>query len=110
MKYISTRAMHSNGVSSAMAIKSGLATDGGLFMPESIPEIDLNFINELSSISYPERAAKVLSLFLTDYGYDELLEDANLAYSEDKFIPSPAPVTQMAGKMNILESTCGTVP
>ena len=103
MKYISTRALHSEGVSSAMAIKSGLATDGGLFMPESIPVIDLNFINELSSISYPERAARVLSLFLTDYGYDELLEDANLAYSEDKFIPSPAPVTPMDGGKNMLE-------
>ena len=44
MKYISTRGAHSEGVSSAYAIKTGLASDGGLFMPQNIPEIDLKYI------------------------------------------------------------------
>ncbi len=103
MKFISTRGASSERVSSAYAIKTGLASDGGLFMPESIPEIDLNFIKGLSGLSYPERAAKVLSLFLTDYEYEELLEDANAAYSEDKFIPSPAPVTSIGKNRYMLE-------
>ena len=54
MKYISTRGAEASGVSSAYAIKTGLASDGGLFMPESIPEIDLDFIKELSSLPYTE--------------------------------------------------------
>ncbi len=103
MKYISTRGAHKEGVSSAYAIKTGLACDGGLFMPESIPEIDLEFIRELSALSYPERAARVLSLFLEDYGYDELLADAHAAYSEDKFVPSPAPITALSGRKYMLE-------
>ena len=103
MKYISTRGAHAEGVSSAYAIKVGLASDGGLFMPESIPSVDLDFIKELSALSYPERAAKVLSLFLTDYGYDELMEDALAAYSEEKFIPSPAPITKLSGGRYMLE-------
>ncbi len=103
MKYISTRGAHSEGVTSAYAIKTGLASDGGLFMPESIPEIDLEFIKELSDLSYSDRAAGVLSLFLTDYGYDELMEDASEAYSEDKFIPSPAPITALSGEKYMLE-------
>ena len=70
MKFISTRGAQAEGVSSAYAIKTGLASDGGLFMPESIPEIDLAFIKALAPLSYPERAAKILSLFLTDYTYD----------------------------------------
>ena len=103
MKFVSTRGAHKEGVSSAYAIKTGLASDGGLFMPESIPQIGLDFIKELSSLSYPERAARVLSLFLTDYTKEELLEDAKGAYSENKFTPAPAPVTAMAGNKSMLE-------
>ena len=103
MKYISTRGAHADGVTSAYAIKVGLASDGGLFMPESIPSVDLDFIKELSALSYPERAAKVLSLFLTDYDYDELMTDACAAYSEEKFIPSPTPITKLSGGRYMLE-------
>ena len=103
MKYISTRGAEAQGVSSAYAIKTGLASDGGLFMPESIPQIDLDFIKELSALSYPERAARVLSLFLTDYTYEELLSDAEAAYSKDKFIPSAAPVTSLGENKYMLE-------
>ena len=87
MKYISTRGKIEENITSANAIKTGLASDGGLFMPETIPAVDLEFIKELTPLSYPERAAKVLSLFLTDYSYDELLEDAKGAYSKEKFVP-----------------------
>ena len=103
MNYVSTRGFDNAGVSSAMAIKRGLATDGGLYMPERIPKFKESFISELASLSYPERAAKVLSLFLDDYTYEELLEDASLAYSEDKFIPSPAPINALDGGRYMLE-------
>ena len=103
MKYLSTRGAHTEGVTSATAIKCGLASDGGLFMPDKIPEINIEFIKELTALSYPERAAKVLSLFLTDYGEEELLADAMAAYGEDKFIPSPAPITALSGNKYMLE-------
>ena len=103
MKYISTRGAHRDGVSSSYAIKNGLASDGGLFMPEKIPSIDLDFIKSLARLSYPERAARLLSLFLTDYDYDELLTDAVAAYSDKKFVPSPAPITEMSNRKFMLE-------
>ena len=103
MNYISTRGIDNGGVSSAEAIKRGLAADGGLYMPEKIPSIDKKFISALTSLSYPERAAKVLSLFLTDYTYEELLEDASGAYSAEKFTPSAAPVTELGGGKYMLE-------
>lgn len=103
MKYVSTRGQNNDSVSSAYAIKTGLASDGGLFMPETIPQIDLEFIKSLAPLSYPERAARVLSLFLTDYTYDELFQDANGAYSEEKFVPSPAPITELSGGKYMLE-------
>ncbi len=103
MKFISTRGAHKEGVSSAYAIKTGLAADGGLFMPESIPTIDLDFIKKLTGLSYSERAAEILSLFLTDYTKEELLLDTAAAYSSEKFIPSPAPITSIGGNTYMLE-------
>ena len=103
MKYVSTRGAHKEGVSSAYAIKTGLASDGGLFMPETIPSINLDFIKELSALTYEERAARVLSLFLTDYTYEELLADASGAYSSEKFTPSAAPISKIGEKTYMLE-------
>lgn len=103
MRYISTRGAHSEGVSSAYAIKSGLASDGGLFMPEEIPTIDLDFIHELSALTYPQRVARVLSLYLTDYGYEELLRDAEEAYSKERFTPYPTPITRLSDRTYMLE-------
>lgn len=103
MKYISTRGGVAEGVSSAYAIKTGLAKDGGLFMPCKIPTINFDFIKDIASLSYPERAARVLSLFLSDYSYDELIEDAYSAYSKEKFIPSPAPITPLSNRKYMLE-------
>ncbi len=103
MKYISTRGKDNTGVPSAEAIKRGLARDGGLYMPESIPALSEADIKALIPLSYPERAAEILSLFLTDYTKDELLSDAMAAYSEEKFIPSAAPVSKLGDKKYMLE-------
>lgn len=103
MKYISTRGADAQGVSSSEAIKRGLASDGGLYMPESIPTVDEEYIKELTALPYPERCAKILSLFLTDYTYEELLEDARGAYSAEKFIPSPAPISKLGDGEYMLE-------
>ncbi len=103
MNYISTRGIDNEGVSSAYAIKTGLAKDGGLYMPQSIPAFSDGEISEIAKMDYPHRAAAVLSKFLTDYTYEELLEDATLAYSEDKFGKNPAPVVKIDDRLNILE-------
>ncbi len=103
MNFISTRGKDNAGVSSAYAIKTGLASDGGLYMPESIPTLSESDITELISDSYEVRAAKILSRFLTDYTYDELLSDSKAAYSKEKFGDSPAPVSHLSGNMYMLE-------
>ena len=71
MQYHSTRD-NSISVSSAQAIKQGLSVEGGLFVPESFPRVDLNEIEELSNKSYNERAYFVLKKFLTDFSDDDL--------------------------------------
>ena len=80
MNYFSTRDTERKvAKTSAEVIKQGIADDGGLFMPESIPEIDLDYIKSLCDKTYIERAAEVLSLYLTDYTKEELMKVANAA-------------------------------
>ncbi|MBQ9116498.1 MAG: threonine synthase [Clostridia bacterium] len=102
MNYISTRG-NGGKVTAAGAIKQGLAGDGGLFMPESIPTLADGELSELSSLSYPERAAKILSKFLTDYTYEELLSDCTEAYGEARFPGGAAPLSAIGNQLRILE-------
>ncbi len=103
MNYISTRNGSGKPVSAAQAIKQGLAADGGLYMPENIPELDSQDFAELCEMTYPERAAYVLSRFLTDYNYEELLDDCRAAYSEEKFPGGAAPIRKLSDDKFVLE-------
>lgn len=79
MKYISTRSKI-EPINSADAILQGLSEDGGLFVPEEIPQIKLKEIEKLIPMNYSQRAATILQKFLTDYTEFELNECAELAY------------------------------
>ena len=95
MNYISTRTPNSEKQSSAYVIKKGLASDGGLYVPETIPTLDKKDIESLVGMSYTERAAYILSLFLTDYTAEELKNAAEAAYSEEKFGGLAAPIAKV---------------
>ena len=58
----------------------GLAPDGGLFMPERIPQVDMKRIEELSSHSFPEMAAYLASLFFDEFSESQLLEVCRAAF------------------------------
>ncbi len=95
MKYISTRdtrGKDAERISSAEAIKRGLAPDGGLYLPETIPETNMDFIRSLDGLGYSDIAAKILSLYLDDYTEDELRADCAAAYDGQNFDGQPAPV------------------
>lgn len=104
MKYISTRNTGAaEGVSAAVAIKQGLAGDGGLFMPTEIPQLDRAKLSALIEKDYPTRAAEILSMFLTDYTKEELYADCVAAYGEDRFPGGAAPVVSVDGRIYALE-------
>lgn len=103
MNYRSTRSEQSNAVSAAVAIKTGIAPDGGLYMPESIPGLTLDDLRALCGMGYPERAARILSLYLDDYTEDELLTDCREAYSEARFPGGAAPIRDIDGQIHALE-------
>lgn len=102
MKYISTRGA-AEELNSAEAILKGIASDGGLFAPNEIPAVDLNFIESLIKLSYEERAKKILSLFLTDYSEAELTSCVNRAYGGDKFDDMNRAPVNVLNDISILE-------
>ena len=68
--YQSTRGGE-KGLTASQAILKGLACDGGLFMPDSIPQLDVP-MKTLAGMSYQEIAYETMKLFLTDFTEEEL--------------------------------------
>ncbi len=94
MKYVSTRDYSASpvAVTAAEAIKKGLAPDGGLYIPTGIPALTHGDVEALLGMSYAERAAYILALFLDDYDKEALAADCQIAYGEDRFPGGAAPL------------------
>ena len=89
MRYISTRG--GDARTSAQAIVRGIAPDGGLYVPETLPVLSRDRILDLAEKDYPSRAAEILSELLPDFGYEELLGMTREAYSRfEGDFPCPA--------------------
>ena len=80
--YKSTRSKSDN-VTASQAILKGLADDGGLFVPDSIPALEVP-LEKLADMTYQETAYEVMKLFLSDFTEEELKHCINGAY-DDKF-------------------------
>ena len=78
MQFFSTRDQNRK-VTSSEAIAQGLSNEGGLFVPESFPQVDVKALCELD---YPAMAAAVIKEYLTDYSQDFLTEAAHKTYGE----------------------------
>ena len=93
--YKSTRSENYT-VKASEAILKGLAEDGGLFVPQSIPMLDVT-IDKLASMSYQEVAYEVMKLYLTDFTEEELKYCINSAYDKKFDVPEIAPIVEADG-------------
>lgn len=93
--YRSTRSNKEKATAS-QAILKGLAADGGLFVPESIPQLDVS-LEEISKMSYKETAYEVMKLFLTDFTETELKDCIEKAYDEKFDSEEIVPLKNKAG-------------
>ncbi|MBR5712798.1 MAG: threonine synthase [Lachnospiraceae bacterium] len=93
--YRSTRG-GAEGVSASKAILAGIAPDGGLYVPQTIPALPVS-MRELSTMNYRETALTVLRLFLTDYTDEELSACIDAAYDEKFDTEEIAPLVQADG-------------
>ncbi|GAG62938.1 unnamed protein product, partial [marine sediment metagenome] len=80
--YKSTRGDKKRVLSAEVIIK-GIAHDGGLFVPETIPQPNKDLC-KLKSTDYKELAFLIMKKFFTDYRQDELKDCINKAY-DNKF-------------------------
>ena len=95
LMYSSTRNKNEK-VTASEAILRGLATDGGLFVPDSIPTLDVS-MDELAHMSYQETAYAVMKQFLTDFTEEELKNCIEKAYDSKFDTETIAPLVEANG-------------
>ncbi len=78
------------------AILRGLAGEGGLYVPEQIPALNVS-MEELSKMSYQDVAYEVMKLFLTDFTEEELRHCINSAYDKKFDTPRIAELVKKDG-------------
>ena len=83
-------------MTASQAILKGLADDGGLFVPERIPALDVD-MDTLAGMTYQEVAYEVMSRFLTDFTKEELQTCIARAYDEKFDTDEIAPLHQADG-------------
>ena len=80
------------------ALMKGLADDGGLYMPESIPEFGKDFVGRLEEHSFREIAFLIAQKFIEDE-----IEEDDLKRIINEAINFPAPVVQLEDDIYVLE-------
>ena len=93
LMYKSTR-NSDNMVTASQAILQGLSSDGGLFVPETIPVLSKT-MDELSQMDYRELAYEVMKLYFTDFTEEELKDCINQAYDSKFDTPEIAPIKEV---------------
>lgn len=100
MHYFSTRGQ-SPKISFCELVATGLAPDGGLYLPESIPDIS-SHLEDWSKLSYAELSFEFLRLFASDIPEEKLQEIATRSYQQFDD-PKTAPLKQLDSNLFVLE-------
>lgn len=102
MRYISTRGGMSPQPFTDILLE-GLAPDGGLAVPESIPQVDAVTLRRWRDLSYAELAFEVLSLFAGDIPAEDLRKITQTTYRAEVFGSEEiAPVKPLSGGLSLL--------
>ncbi len=91
-------------VGGAKAILEGLAPDGGLYVPETIPKLD---IEKLLREDYKGIAKKIISSFFDEFSTEEISQAVDKAYASKFDTPKIAPVKFYDGQKSFLELSHG---
>ncbi len=102
MRYISTRGK-APSLSFEEAMLSGLARDGGLYVPETIPQMSADEIRALQGLSYEEIAFRVMRPYVGDGFTDEVFADLIAKAYSGFGHNARAPMVQLAPNHYLLE-------
>ena len=102
MDYVSTRG-GDGPLGYEAALLSGLARDGGLYLPTSYPRFTADEISAMRDLSYAELAGRIMARF-TDGEIDEaelaaMAADAYAGFDD----PAVAPLKHLSGNIHVLE-------
>jgi threonine synthase len=100
MRFTSTRG--GDAASFSEAVIKGLAGDGGLFVPENMPDIS-SYSAHWKGLSYTELAYSFLSLFATDIPGNELRYCVENAYNAFPDPATPATLVELNDNLHVLE-------
>jgi threonine synthase len=84
-------------ISFRQAVLSGIAPDGGLYMPESIPELPAGLLDRMPQMTLADIAVEVIRPFV------QPMSESDLEKITRNSISFPAPLTEVSGNLDILE-------
>lgn len=106
MKYISTRGQ-SPAQSFEQVLLTGLAPDGGLYVPETLPHYSREEIAKWAGLSYAELALKIISPFvdgaIPEAKLKELIDKSYASFSHKAI----APLRMLGANEWVMELYCG---
>ncbi len=107
MKYVSTRGQMSPKSFTEILVM-GLAPDGGLCVPETIPKLDEKNLLEWQNLSYQDLCFNIFSLFIDDISAKDLRQIIKNTYNKQAFGSDEiTPVRKLSDKTYILETSNG---
>lgn len=102
MRYVSTRGGMAALPFSEILLE-GLARDGGLAMPESLPQVSRETLASWRHLSYADLATQVLKLFITDIPVEDLSRLTHAAYNSQVFSSEAiVPLKPLANGMTLI--------
>jgi threonine synthase len=95
MKYVSTRG-HADRKRFCEILLEGLAPDGGLYLPESYPQVDDATLTRWRGLPYADLAFEILSLYIDDIPADDLRALCRKTYTAEVFgTPAIVPLKKL---------------
>ena len=102
MKYISTRGQ-APSLNFEEVLLTGLASDGGLYVPEELPRFSAEEIVEMAGLDYPQLAQKIIAPFVDDcIAETDLQQILHETYAEFRH-DAVAPMVQIDNNQWVLE-------
>ncbi|XP_064420612.1 threonine synthase-like 2 isoform X2 [Latimeria chalumnae] len=103
MKYISTRG-EASGIDFEETLFTGFAPDGGLYMPEEIPKLNVDTLRKWSTLSFTELVKEISSLFIPPEvilrkDLNDLVDRAFSRFQHKDIVC----LSQLKNKLNVLE-------
>ncbi len=101
--YVDTRGSESKPITFTQAVINGLAQGGGLYVPETVPQLTLVDICNLAEYPYRDRAAAIYKAFGTDLPDDVIYECMKKSYGDNFDNEEICPITTLADGTHVLE-------